>query len=83
MKRVSLAVLVSLSAVASAAYAQTDKGVTMSTDPAKISDIEMRAQALQARQDSMQNMQSQSKGNKSTHHKKSGAKTTPSSGSSQ
>jgi len=48
MKRVSLAVLVSLSAVASAAYAQTDKGVTMSTDPAKISDIEMRAQALQA-----------------------------------
>ena len=65
------------------AYAQTDKGVTMSTDPAKISDIEMRAQALQARQDSMQNMQSQSKGSKSTHHKKSGAKTTPSSGSSQ
>ena len=48
MKKMSLAVLVSLSAVAGAAFAQSGQGVTMSTDPAKISDIEQRAQALQS-----------------------------------
>jgi len=35
MKRVSLAVLVSLSAVASAAYAQTDKGAPQSDNDAQ------------------------------------------------
>lgn len=69
MKKVSLAVLLSLGAVASAAYAQSDQGVTMSTDPAKISDIEMRAQNLQSQQDNMQSMPMSSK---STMHKKSG-----------
>lgn len=54
MKNVSLAVLLALSAVASSAYAQSDQGVTMSTDPAKASDVEMRAQALQSQQDAMQ-----------------------------
>jgi hypothetical protein len=73
MKKVSLAVLLSLSAVASVAYAQGDQGVTMSTDPAKISDIEMRAQNLQASQDSMQNMPAQAPAHKG-HHKKSGSK---------
>ena len=75
MKKVSLAVLLSLGAVASSAYAQGDQGVTMSTDPAKISDIEMRAQSLQARQDSMQNMPTQAPAHsKSSHHKKSSSK---------
>jgi stringent starvation protein B len=52
MKKVSLAILVSLSAVAGAAYAQ-DNGITMSNDPAKAADIEQRAQDLQNRQQSM------------------------------
>jgi hypothetical protein len=52
MKKVSLAVLVSLSALAGAAYAQ-DNGITESTDPAKAADIEQRAQALQAQQEAM------------------------------
>jgi hypothetical protein len=71
MKKVSLAVLISLSAMTSAAFAQSDQGVTMSTDPAKISDIEQRAQDLQARQS---NMQSEMPMHKSTGHHKSGMK---------
>ncbi len=59
MKRVSLTVQLSLSAIATGAYAQSDQGVTMSNDPAKIADVEQRAQALQSQQDNMQNMQSQ------------------------
>ncbi|MDR5854747.1 hypothetical protein P9239_10240 [Caballeronia sp. LZ062] len=74
MKKVSLAVLLSLSAVASA-YAQSEQGVTMSTDPARIADIESRAQNLQSQQSSMQNMQmDQSTTHKSGHHKKSHGK---------
>jgi curli biogenesis system outer membrane secretion channel CsgG len=52
MKKVSLAILVSLCAAAGAAYAQ-DNGITTSTDPAKAADIEQRAQDLQNRQQSM------------------------------
>lgn len=52
MKKVSLAILVSLSAVAGAAYAQ-DNGVMMSTDPAKAADVEQRAQDLQNSQQAM------------------------------
>jgi hypothetical protein len=52
MKKVSLAILVSLSALAGAAYAQ-DNGITESTDPAKAADIEQRAQAMQAQQEAM------------------------------
>ncbi|WP_338926818.1 hypothetical protein IHE33_05865 [Mycetohabitans endofungorum] len=48
MKKMSLALLVSL--FAATAYAQTDRGVTMSTDPAKAADVEQRAQALEAAQ---------------------------------
>jgi hypothetical protein len=69
MKKVSLAVLLSLGAIAGA-YAQSDQGVMMSTDPAKIADVEQRAQALQSQQDSMQNMHSQAPSHKSMHHKK-------------
>jgi hypothetical protein len=81
MKKVSLAVLLSLGAIASGAYAQSEQGVTMSTDPAKIADVESRAQALQSQQDNMQNMHSQSSSHKSMHHKKAPSKST--SGSSQ
>jgi DNA-binding transcriptional regulator of glucitol operon len=73
MKKVSLAVLFSLGAMASAAYAQTDQGVTMSTDPSKIADVESRAQALQSRQDSMQSAPApapMSHHGKMKHHKK-------------
>ncbi|WP_144113562.1 hypothetical protein [Paraburkholderia sp. BCC1886] len=52
MKKVSLAILVSLSAVAGAAYAQ-DNGIMMSTDPAKAADVEQRAQDLQNGQQAM------------------------------
>jgi hypothetical protein len=51
MKKVSLAVLISLSALTGAAYAQTENGITMSTDPQKAADIEQRAQDLQAKQE--------------------------------
>ena len=80
MKKVSLAVLLSLGVVASGAFAQSDQGVTMSTDPAKIADIESRAQTLQTQQDNMQNMHSQAPSHKSMHHKKSHSKPMSSSG---
>ncbi|QGZ61726.1 hypothetical protein [Paraburkholderia acidisoli] len=50
MKKVSLAVLISLSALTGAAYAQSDNGIQMSTDPARAADVEQRAQDLQQRQ---------------------------------
>ena len=71
MKKISLAVLVSLSAITGAAFAQADQGVSMSTDPGKISDIEQRAQALQSNQANMQEMPAHKTGE---HHKKSGSK---------
>lgn len=53
MKKVSLAILISLSAAAGAAYAQ-ENGIMMSTDPAKAADVEQRAQELQNRQQTME-----------------------------
>ncbi len=73
MKKVSLAVLLSLGAIAGA-YAQSDQSVTISTDPSKIADVEQRAQTLQSQQDSMHNMHSQMPSHKSMHHKKSHSK---------
>lgn len=64
MKKVSLAILVSLTALTGAAYAQ-DNGVTMSTDPAKAADVEQRAQDLQARQQAMES----EKAMPARHHK--------------
>lgn len=64
MKKVSLAILVSLSAVTGAAYAQ-DNGVMMSTDPAKAADVEQRAQDLQNRQQAMESAPAMSE----KHHK--------------
>lgn len=52
MKKMSLAVLVSFFAMAGAAYAQTDTGVTMSTDPAKADAVLQHAQELQSQQQS-------------------------------
>jgi hypothetical protein len=74
MKKVSLAILVSLSAVAGAAYAQ-DNGITMSNDPAKAADIEQRAQDLQNRQQAMPAPAMSEKHHKMAphHHKKPAA----------
>ena len=52
MKKASLTVLVSLSMLAGAAYAQSE-GVTMTTDPAKAAEVEQRAQMFQQQQESM------------------------------
>jgi hypothetical protein len=70
MKKASLAVLVALSALTGAAYAQTDKGVTMSTDPAKAADVEQRAQALQSAQQTMESAPAPMKHKSMSHHKK-------------
>ncbi|MDR3097450.1 MAG: hypothetical protein LBV73_10280 [Paraburkholderia sp.] len=69
MKKVSLAVLISLSALTGAAYAQTENGITMSTDPAKVSEVEQRAQDLQARQQAA--AQAAAEAPPAKHHKKS------------
>ena len=75
MKKVSLAILVSLSALTGAAYAQQDQGIVMSTDPAKAADIEQRAQDLQSKQQAMESAPAapmkHHKG--SMHHKKPAA----------
>jgi DNA-binding transcriptional regulator of glucitol operon len=70
MKKVSLAILVSLSALTGAAYAQTDNGVMMSTDPAKAADVEQRAQDLQAKQQAMESQQSMPAMHHKMEHKK-------------
>lgn len=71
MKKMSLAILVSLTALTSAAYAQDENGVTMSTDPAKAADVEQRAQALESQQQSMQTEHAMpEKHHKGMHHKK-------------
>ncbi|AUT59794.1 hypothetical protein [Paraburkholderia terrae] len=73
MKKVSLAILVSLSALTGAAYAQ-DQGVRMSTDPAKAADVEQRAQDLQAKQQAMESPPpAPMKHQKGMHHKKPAA----------
>jgi hypothetical protein len=74
MKKVSLAILVSLSALTGAAYAQQDQGIMMSTDPAKAADVEQRAQDLQAKQQAMESAPpAPMKHHKGMHHKKPAA----------
>lgn len=51
MKKTSLAVLVSLSALTGVAYAQTDTGIRMSTDPQVAEGIEQHAQSIQSQQE--------------------------------
>jgi hypothetical protein len=72
MKKVSLAILVSLSALTGAAYAQSDNGVMMSTDPAKAADVEQRAQELQSQQQAAENqpMHHKMEHKKAPHHMK-------------
>ncbi|HEP6427855.1 hypothetical protein [Burkholderia cenocepacia] len=50
MKKTSLAILVAMSALTGAAYAQGSTQIQTITDPAKIAEIEQRAQALQQQQ---------------------------------
>lgn len=52
MKNTSAAVLVSLLALASSAFAQDTGGIRESTDPDKVRAVEQRAAELQARQQS-------------------------------
>ncbi|MEX3957667.1 hypothetical protein B0G57_101241 [Trinickia symbiotica] len=67
MNKVSLTVLVSLSVLAGAAYAQ-EGGVTVSTDPAKSAEVEQRAQALQQQQE--QQPEEEMPAHKTMHHEK-------------
>ncbi|PCE26584.1 hypothetical protein [Burkholderia ubonensis] len=72
MKKTSLAILVAMSALAGAAYAQESTEIKTITDPAKISEIEQRAQALQqqqAAQAAEPAMHEEHHGKKAAHHK--------------
>jgi hypothetical protein len=68
MKKVSLTVLVSLSVLAGAAYAQ-DEGVMESTDPGKAAEVEQHAQELQQQQE-MQPQHTMPMHKKPMHHHK-------------
>ncbi|TDV11603.1 hypothetical protein [Paraburkholderia caballeronis] len=69
MKKISLAVLVTLSALTGAAYAQTDdsSGIRMSTDPQVAASIEQHAQDLQSQQQEAPTQQPMHRG---MHHRK-------------
>jgi hypothetical protein len=71
MKKVSLAVLVSLSALTGAAYAQQDNGIQMSTDPQRAAEVEQHAQDVQNRQQQMESAPAPRHHKGMTHHKKS------------
>jgi hypothetical protein len=73
MNKASLTVLVSLSMLAGAAYAQQG-GVTVSTDPAKAADVEQRAQALQAQQQMQTESTAPTMHHKPMHHHKKAMK---------
>lgn len=67
MKKVSVALAISLMSLAGIAAAQSN-GITTSTDPAKAADIEARAQALQDAQDKAGAMKMSAPEHKSMHH---------------
>ncbi len=67
MKKVSVALAVSLLSMAGIAAAQSN-GVTVSTDPAKAADVEQRAQMLQDAQDKQAAMKMEMPGHKAKHH---------------
>jgi hypothetical protein len=67
MKKMSVALAVSLLSLAGVAAAQTD-GITVSNDPAKVADVEQRAQALQDTQDKETAMKMQTPSHKMKHH---------------
>jgi hypothetical protein len=66
MKKVSVALAVSLLSMAGIAAAQS--GVTMSTDPAKAADVEQRAQMLQDAQDKQSAMKMDMPEHKAKRH---------------
>jgi len=68
MKKTSLAVLISLSVLTGAAYAQTENGITMSTDPQKAEQFEQHAQEVQAQQQATQSAPMPMKEHMKMHH---------------
>ncbi|KVG60321.1 hypothetical protein [Burkholderia territorii] len=73
MKKTSLAILVAMSALTGAAYAQESTQIQTITDPAKIAEIEQRAQALQQQQAAeaaQPAAQEEHHGKKAAHHHK-------------
>ncbi|WP_322026181.1 hypothetical protein [Burkholderia sp. BCC1977] len=92
MKKTSLAILVAMSALTGAAYAQESTQIQTITDPAKIAEIEQRAQALQQQQAAeaaQPAMNEEHHGKKAAHHKaakkagKKAAKAAPADAASQ
>jgi hypothetical protein len=67
MKKMSVALAISLLSMAGIAAAQSD-GVMMSTDPAKAADVEQRAQMLQDAQDKQSAMKMEMPDHKAKHH---------------
>ncbi|KVN42395.1 hypothetical protein WT12_27975 [Burkholderia territorii] len=77
MKKTSLAILVAMSALTGAAYAQESTQIQTITDPAKIAEIEQRAQALQQQQAAeaaQPTAQEEHHGKKAAHHHKAAKK---------
>ncbi|HDR8859281.1 TPA: hypothetical protein QDA74_003780 [Burkholderia territorii] len=77
MKKTSLAILVAMSALTGAAYAQESTQIQTITDPAKIAEIEQRAQALQQQQAAeaaQPAAQEEHHGKKAAHHHKAAKK---------
>ncbi|KVQ50480.1 hypothetical protein WT21_09715 [Burkholderia territorii] len=77
MKKTSLAILVAMSALTGAAYAQESTQIQTITDPAKIAEIEQRAQALQQQQAAeaaQPAAQEEHHGKKAGHHHKAAKK---------
>ncbi|WP_175777542.1 hypothetical protein [Burkholderia anthina] len=81
MKKTSLAILVAMSALTGAAYAQESTQIQTITDPAKIAEIEQRAQALQQQQAAeaaqpaaREEEHHQHHGKKAAHHHKAAKK---------
>lgn len=73
MNKVSLAILISFSALTGAAYAQTDQGIIESTDPAKAAQFEQHAQEVQQQQQQaphMEGMPMKEHSKMHRHHKK-------------
>lgn len=70
MKKASLAVLVSLSALTSAAFAQEESGIKMTHDPQVAAEIEQRAQEAQSAQQEAPATQPMHTERTSRHHHK-------------
>jgi hypothetical protein len=69
MKKASMTVLISLSLLAGAAYAQEDQGIRSSTDPNVAAQVEQHAQDLQAQQQQQDERQQEMMKHKPSSHK--------------